>query len=622
MHFYPPVQSVVVHDGHFHCPSRWGLSGASFSRQAQRDFSSRYSCTTDLPIHLLFVKDESIVNEGYRLNVAASGIYIASSSASGAFYGVKTLHQLITQSSNGQLPCCEINDAPELSVRGFMFDISRNKVPQVKTVKHLIDLMADLKYNHLELYVEGFSYYYPSFAYLYEGLTPLTPEEFLQIERYAKQRCIDVVPCHNGLGHTTAWLSRPEFKDLAILEDGMFMWGAHRAPSTLNPLDPRSIELVKTYYGDALQASHSKFFHMNLDEPYELGHGKTEAYANEHGVGEMYLNYLTELAHFMHDHHRTPLVWGDVLNHYPETLERLPQPMIFVDWGYDHLYPFHETLPRLAKAGVSFIAAPGTSSWNSITGRSEDMLANIHAAVLHTRLNKGLGILLTDWGDAGHVQPLATAYPALVYAALESWHQCPENSRLIAPYLNTYVAHDSQHVLGQLLIDSGNYYRLEPHFTHNGTAIMSIYWNAGSCAHHTNPLAAWQQAVKDNCYVSDAHQSWMRIELKGYRERLKHIDIKDAANHAIVDDLKLSLAILQGLVDLAALANPTYRRSHVHHLAALVSAHWAKTIQRFEKHWRKSNKVSLLNDTLAILKGFELLATKIRDQTTNFDDIQ
>ncbi len=362
MLFFPPVKSVVYRDGVFTVPSMWHVSGAAFSRYARDELGRHLTVRSDTPTHILFVKDKNIASEGYHLQISETGIFIAASTPVGAFYGVKTLLQVIAQSEQGRLPCLAIEDAPALKVRGFMYDISRNKVPQEKTVKMLIDILADLKYNHLELYVEGFSFEYPSFPHLFEGLTPLTIKEYKRLEAYARRRCIDLVPCHNGLGHMSAWLARPEYQDLAAVPGGMYMWGAHRSASTLNPLDPRSIELVKRYYSDALNASTSHYFHMNLDEPYELGHGKTKAVADQVGVGELYLKYLTDLAAFVHDHHRTPLVWGDVLNHYPETLARLPKPMIFVDWGYDHNYPFHETLPRLAKTGVPFLAAPGTSS--------------------------------------------------------------------------------------------------------------------------------------------------------------------------------------------------------------------------------------------------------------------
>lgn len=612
MLFFPPVQSVVYRDGVFTIPAVWHVSGASFSRLARDEMGRHFKIITATPTHLIFVKDNQLAIESYHLQISSTGIIIASSSASGAFYGVKTLLQVIQQSPDGKLPCLTIEDAPQLKVRGFMLDISRNKVPQEKTIKSLIDLLADLKYNHFELYVEGFSFEYPSFPHLFDGLTPLTIREYQHLEAYARRRCIDLVPCHNGLGHMSAWLARPEYQDLAAVPGGMHMWGSHRSASTLNPLDPRSMELVKRYYGDALKVSTSRYFHMNLDEPYELGHGKTKEEADKIGVGQLYLNYLTELAGFVHSHQRTPLVWGDVLNHYPETLEQLPQPMIFVDWGYDHNYPFHETLPRLAKAGVDFLAAPGTSSWNSFTGRTWDMFLNIHAAVTHTIANHGLGILLTDWGDAGHVQPLAVSYPAIVYAALEAWNPTPSTQRLVPLYINQFIAHDESHTIGQLLLDAGNYYHLESAFTHNGTALMQAYWNASSCAVAEDPLVAWTEAMKHCPYANDVTMSAFKLEIEQWKLRLQSIPLTNSTIRSVVRQVRLAIQVVEGLAGLIELALPhTPRKRQL--LAQKNEYHWYKTIKTFQAEWLRANKVSQLNDTVQILQGMHTLADRLAE---------
>jgi hypothetical protein len=58
---------------------------------------------------------------------------------------------------------------------------------------------------------------------------------------------------------------------------------------------------------------------------------------------------------------------------------------------------------RLAEAGVPFIACPGTSSWSSFSGRTTNCIANIKAAAKAAADHNGLGMLLTDWGDFGHL---------------------------------------------------------------------------------------------------------------------------------------------------------------------------------------------------------------------------
>ena len=291
------------------------------SKKAKVAFSAPfYEARENGETKLEFIYNPKLHNKGYEITIDRDGIHLSYKTEKGIYYGAKTIRQIMFQ-SNHVAPFLEIKDEPELNIRGFMLDISRNKIPSLVTLKDYVDLLSQLNYNHFELYIEGFSYYYPSFDHLYkEGMTPLTPKDYRALERYAKAHMIDLVPCHNGLGHMTEWLKH--YPELAVMPDGMFFWGSHREPSTINPLDPNSLELVKSFYKDALKNTSSSLFHMNLDEPYELGHGKTEEEAKKIGVGQLYLDYVLKLADFVKSHKKTPMVWGDVLNHHPETIEQ------------------------------------------------------------------------------------------------------------------------------------------------------------------------------------------------------------------------------------------------------------------------------------------------------------
>jgi N-acetyl-beta-hexosaminidase len=171
--------------------------------------------------HVLYRFIDSLGNEAYEITVSEKNILINYGSSAGAFYATLTLKQMVNQEAH-KLSCCYINDQPDLKVRGFMLDISRDKVPTVKTIKQIIDMLSQLKMNHFELYVEGFSFGYPSFEkYLAEdGFISVL--EYQEVERYALERFIDLVPNQNGFGHMAKWLQEEEFKDLAEKPDGIF----------------------------------------------------------------------------------------------------------------------------------------------------------------------------------------------------------------------------------------------------------------------------------------------------------------------------------------------------------------------------------------------------------------
>jgi len=81
------------------------------------------------------------------------------------------------------------------------------------------------------------------------------------------------------------------------------------------------------------------------------------------------------------------------------------------------------------KAGIPFYVCPGTSSWNSIGGRTENMLANIINAAVNGYKQGAIGLLCTDWGDNGHYQPTyITSYLGFLAAAEFSWNSHSEKN--------------------------------------------------------------------------------------------------------------------------------------------------------------------------------------------------
>jgi len=70
---------------------------------------------------------------------------------------------------------------------------------------------------------------------------------------------------------------------------------------------------------------------------------------------------------------------------------------------------------------VPFQVCPGTSSWNSFVGRWSNARENVRDAVSSGLRWGAEGMLLTDWGDNGHLQPPAVSLAPLAFAAALSW---------------------------------------------------------------------------------------------------------------------------------------------------------------------------------------------------------
>lgn len=87
--------------------------------------------------------------EGYTLNITPTDIQIAGSSHAGVFYGLQSLRQLLPPARNNDvitLRTVTIEDAPTISWRGMMLDVSRHFYTK-ESILHLLDLLAQYKMN-------------------------------------------------------------------------------------------------------------------------------------------------------------------------------------------------------------------------------------------------------------------------------------------------------------------------------------------------------------------------------------------------------------------------------------------------------------------------------------------
>ncbi|WP_298036947.1 family 20 glycosylhydrolase [uncultured Microbacterium sp.] len=99
-------------------------------------------------------------DEGYALDVDATGIRIGADTAAGAINAVQTLRQLLPawagadepMAVDWRVPHVEISDYPRFEYRGFMVDTARSFYT-VAEVKEFVDAASPLKLNRLHLHL-------------------------------------------------------------------------------------------------------------------------------------------------------------------------------------------------------------------------------------------------------------------------------------------------------------------------------------------------------------------------------------------------------------------------------------------------------------------------------------
>lgn len=117
-------------------------------------FTLAYKARSSIVFNLS--EDESLGDEGYRLQVKYSGINLEAYKPAGIFYGVQTLLQLLPpeiknvnlqdESVRWIIPAVEIVDKPKFEWRGLMLDVSRHWFTKEEVMRY-IDQLAEYKMN-------------------------------------------------------------------------------------------------------------------------------------------------------------------------------------------------------------------------------------------------------------------------------------------------------------------------------------------------------------------------------------------------------------------------------------------------------------------------------------------
>jgi hexosaminidase len=384
-------------------------------------------------------------------------IELRAKDAAGIYYGCSTLRQLLNQHWL-HLPQLTVDDYPDFPVRGVMLDISRDKVPTMETLYQLVRKLAAWKVNQLQLYTEH-TFAYQNHREVWVEASPMTGQEIMELDALCREHHIDLVPNQNSLGHMERWLKHDRYIHLAETPEGFtFSWGGKSEPTTLDPRDPGSIELIGDLYDELLPHFTSGLFNVGGDEPWELGKGKSKEYVEELG-GRVYLEYLQKLYNLVKSHGRQMQFWGDIIMHYPELVPMLPKDIIAMEWGYEATHDFDGHCKIFADSGIPFYVCPGTSSWNTLAGRVDNMIGNLKSAAENGLKHGAIGYLNTDWGDNGHWQPLSVSYPGFALGAAYSWCYESNQDLDVAAVLSAHVFRDRAGLMGQIAIDLGNSYK-------------------------------------------------------------------------------------------------------------------------------------------------------------------
>lgn len=406
--------------------------------------------------------------QGYEMEIRPDGIEILASDPAGAFYGACTLAQ-IRRLVGDNIPCVSIKDWPDYPVRGAMLDISRDRVPTMETLYHLIDLFADWKINQFQLYMEH-TFKYLAHPTAWKNSSPMTGEEILALDEYCRSKFIELVPNQNSLGHMERWFIHDEYRSLAETPNGyMSKWGWYEYNS-LAVADERTMPFITGLYDELLPHFSSEWLNIGLDETDDIGVARSkEAAERVGGPNRLYLKYLLDLYRVAKERGRRIMFWGDIVVEHPELIPELPKDAIALEWGYEFDHPWADRVSKFAKSGIPFFICPGTMTWNTLCGKADNVLENISNGARVGLEYGASGMLNTDWGDNGHSQSIIVSYLGFMVGGMASWNAAADVKERFAEKLSIHAFGDPTGKTGKVFLDLGNIYKSFARFEFNQT---------------------------------------------------------------------------------------------------------------------------------------------------------
>jgi hexosaminidase len=441
---------------------------------------------------------EGLDAEGYELDISTAGVELRYGDDNGLRYGRAMLGQIRAQSADA-LPGLAIRDWPDFPARGYMLDVSRDRVPTRDTLERLVELMALVRINQFQLYTEH-TFAYRDHEVVWRDASPMTPDDIRWLDELCRSRGIELVPNQNCFGHMARWLQHDAYRHRAETPAGYeLLPGVTSPPTVLAPTDDNAA-FVMTLFDELLPNFASRQVNIGCDETFELGRGASADEVARVGKEAVYIDHLRRLVAPLVERGYTVQFWADIARKEPELVKTLPAGTVAVAWNYEAPRPAGETAPLppsvaavldslgidfeafagfetnvapIVDAGVPFWVAPGTSSWNSLVGRIDNAMANIVDAADVGRARGAGGFLLTDWGDNGHLQPPSVSFGPLLYAGAVSWAADANRDLDLPAALDRYVFDDPNVSVGGVLDRVGRLWRRTGQRTFNASPLQA-----------------------------------------------------------------------------------------------------------------------------------------------------
>ena len=233
----------------------------------------------------------------------------------------------------------ELIEAPLFKTNGAMFDMSRNAVMNVKSVKLLMRKMALMGLNTFMLYTED-TYEIEGYSYFGHLRGRYTKDELKELDAYALKLGIELIPCIQTLGHLDTLFKWP---DSMRFKDGT---------STLLVGSNETYKLLDAMFKTVSECFTTKRVHVGMDETFDLGTGKYLEINGYKPRDDIFFEQMATVRELAEKYGLKPMMWSDMIfrlagksiKNYtdyhpdveftPEVIAKIPKGVQPVFWDY------------------------------------------------------------------------------------------------------------------------------------------------------------------------------------------------------------------------------------------------------------------------------------------------
>lgn len=310
--------------------------------------------------NITFTTDTSLEEEAYSLDVSPGAIAIKAASGAGFFYALQSLKQLLPPSFHSSelqantvwaIPSVTIKDAPALSWRGYMLDVSRHFFDK-EQIKEVIDFMAELKLNRFHWHLtddQGWRVEIKSYPKLTEvgawrmdyntsdesvarwwgrpkqkpGEKPTyggfyTQKDIKEIVAYAKERYIEIIPEIDMPGHAQATIAA--YPEIGCVNAAPYVaTGGVVKNNTYNPGKEETFVFAEKMLNEIMDLFPFQYVHIGGDEcnksqwrvdPHAQRRIKEEGLKDEN---ELQSYFIKRIEKIINARGRSMIGWDEIL---------------------------------------------------------------------------------------------------------------------------------------------------------------------------------------------------------------------------------------------------------------------------------------------------------------------